>query len=84
MVLRARARGRGMADLGLWVGSDGVFGDTALRRSEGHYQPRMGRVEHLHKSSSVIVLVVNQDYIFPLKRKRQSPIPIHLDGPVSR
>jgi hypothetical protein len=24
-----------MADLGLWVGSDGVFGDAALRRSLG-------------------------------------------------
>jgi hypothetical protein len=23
-----------MADLGLWVGSDGVFGDAALRRSQ--------------------------------------------------
>jgi len=29
-----------MADPGLWVGSDGVFGDAAVRRSQGH--PRVG------------------------------------------
>jgi hypothetical protein len=29
-----------MADLGLWVGSDGVFGDATLGGSQGH--PRVG------------------------------------------
>src|SRR5580658_1958271 len=45
----------------------------------------MRGVEHFaHKSSSVVVLVVHQDCVFTFERKRQSPISVHLDRPVSR
>src|SRR6202161_1374558 len=45
----------------------------------------MRGVEHFaHKSSSVVVLVIHQDCVFTLERKRQSPISVHLDRPVSR
>src|ERR1700722_4077930 len=44
----------------------------------------MRGVEHFaHKSSSVVVLVIHQDCVFTLERKRQSPISVHLDRPVS-
>jgi hypothetical protein len=39
-------------------------------------------IAHAHKTSSVIVLVINDNHIFTVKPKSQPPVPAHANRPM--
>ena len=64
----------------------GEFTTTQAMRLEVHLgdkRARMGGIVHLHSSTSVVILIVDQLGVLAGETKRDPPITAHLNGPRS-